>query len=224
MKLGSFFALLAVALCGAFTHAQEMEQKAEQCDGTCPLTAATKAEECDGTCPIAAAMNELPKMTYQVGTEATCCSKSAAELAKKHSQPIQFVVGKNTYKEKSAAMASLVTTTESYVNEFLTPCKCEVSGTTKIAGKTCNCPIDAGKKTELATAAAAKVSMSFAVGEKNCNCPMEAAKLATASGAEKVYVVGEEKTCCEMTARLNLARAKYKAAVAALSAAEKSGT
>ncbi len=45
---------------------------------------------------------------------------------------------------------------------------------------------------------------------------MEAATLAKSSGAKKEFVVAGEKTCCEMTARLNLARAKYKAAVEAL--------
>jgi hypothetical protein len=34
------------------------------------------------------------------------------------------------------------------------------------------------------------------------------------------YVIGEEKTCCNMTARLTLAKAKYKAAVTALVAAD----
>jgi hypothetical protein len=35
-----------------------------------------------------------------------------------------------------------------------------------------------------------------------------------------LFVVGEEKTACNVTARLNLARAKYKAAVVALMKAD----
>jgi hypothetical protein len=174
--------------------------------------------ECQGECPIAAAMESLPKMTYKVGEEATCCSESAAELAKKSEMPIHFVVGEETFEAKEAAFTALVEQTETYVNEFITPCKCEVSGKTKIAGKACDCPVEAGKTSELVQAAANKVQMTYAVGEKTCNCPMEAAKLVEASGAKKEFVVAGEKTCCEMTARLNLARAKYKAAVEVLAA------
>lgn len=177
--------------------------------------------ECQGQCPVTKAMGDLPKMTYKVGEEVTCCSQSAAALAKKSEQPVHFVVGKKSFENKEAAYTSLVEQTESFVKEFITPCKCETSGVTKIAGKACNCPVEAGKTSELVKTAAAKVQMTFAVGEKTCNCPMEAAKLAKTSGAKKEFVVAGEKTCCEMTARLNLARAKYKAAVEALAAATK---
>ncbi len=210
MKIKStLFALLALAVLTCGVQAQEMQEK---------------SAECEGECPIAAAMGELPKMTYKVGEEATCCSESAAALAQEHSLPIHFVVGENTFEEKEAAVASLVEVTEAYVNDFITPCKCEVSGTTKIAGTACNCPIKAGETTQLVKAAADEVQMTYAVGETECNCPKKAAALADASDAEKMYVVGEEKTCCEMSARLNLARAKYKAAVQALAANEKAGS
>ena len=64
--------------------------------------------------------------------------------------------------------------------------------------------------------AMAKVKFTYLVGEKECNCPVEAGRLAKESGKEKLFVVGEEKTCCEKTARLSLARAKYKAAIQAI--------
>ena len=176
--------------------------------------------ECQGQCPIAKAMGELPTMTYKVGEETTCCSESAAALAKKSEMPIHFVVGEKTFEEKEAAYTSLVEQTEAFVNDFITPCKCETSGVTKIAGKSCNCPVEAGNTAELVKAAAKKVQMTYAVGEETCNCPMKAAEMAKASGAKKEFVVAGEKTCCEMTARLNLARAKYKAAVEALAASQ----
>ncbi len=200
----NLFAMLAVACLVSFAVAQE-----------------ESSEKCEGQCPVAAAMNELPKMTYKVGEEATCCSESAAALAKKHDMPVHFVVGEETFEAKEAAFTSLVEQTEAYVNAFITPCSCEVSGTTKIAGKACNCPVEAGKRTELVKAAAEKVHMTYMVGEKACNCPNQAAALAKANNEEKVFVVGEAKTCCEMTARLNLAHAKYKAAVEALAASTK---
>lgn len=182
--------------------------------------AAQEKTECQGQCPIAKAMGELPKMTYKVGEEMTCCSESAAALAKKSEMPVHFVVGEKTYEAKEAAFTALVEQTETFVNDFITPCKCETSGVTKIAGKSCNCPVEAGNTAELVKAAANKVQMTYAVGEETCNCPMKAAEMAKASGAKKEFVVAGEKTCCEMTARLNLARAKYKAAVEALAATQ----
>ena len=206
MKIQSLLALLAVAAFGAFAQAQEVEKSEAQCDGECP---------------IAAAMGELPKMTYTVGEESVCCANAAAELAEESGDPIVYVVGENTFTEKEPAMVSLVETTEAYVDEFITPCKCDVSGVTKIAGQSCNCPVDAGNKAELVSTAVADVKMTYAVGEESCNCPNKAAALAKSTGEKEFYIVGEEKTCCEMTARLNLARAKYKAAVQALASADK---
>ncbi len=202
----SFLVMLAVVATFQVVSAQEAMQE---------------KTECQGQCPIATAMGDLPKMTYKVGEEMTCCSESAAALAKKSEMPVHFVVGEKTYEAKEAAFTALVEQTESFVNDFVTPCKCEVSGTTKIAGKACNCPVEAGKTAELVSAAAKNVQMTYAVGEETCNCPTKAAEMAKTSGAKKEYVVAGEKTCCEMTARLNLARAKYKAAVEALVATQK---
>ena len=55
---------------------------------------------------------------------------------------------------------------------------------------------------------------------KSAIVPTRATKLAKDSGKEKLFVVGDTKTCCEKTARLNLARAKYKAAVEAMLTAQ----
>ena len=168
-----------------------------------------------GECPISAAMASLPKMSYKVGEEATCCSHSAQALAEKHSAPIHFVVAETSYTEKSEAMTALVEKTEAMLAAYTTPCVCEKSGTTTIAGQTCSCPTMAAENTELVKAAVASVNLAYVVGDETCNCPMKAKELA-AGGAEMKYVVGGEETCCEMTARLNVARAKYKAVVEAL--------
>ena len=40
--------------------------------------------------------------------------------------------------------------------------------------------------------------------------------LAKETGKDKIFLVGSEKTCCNVDARVKLARAKYKAAVEAL--------
>jgi hypothetical protein len=45
--------------------------------------------------------------------------------------------------------------------------------------------------------------------------------LAKSTGSPKLFVVGKESTQCAVTARLNLARAQYKAMVEALAEAQK---
>ena len=214
------FALIATISLIGFAQAQsESKQSEAQPAAEMAKKEMVEKTECkEGVCPIATAMKELPQMTYKIGEESTCCSKSAAKLAEQHNLPIHYVVGKKTYEQKDEAYTSLVTETETFVNDFITPCKCETSGSTKIAGESCQCSVMAGEKAELVKSAVEKVNMSYLVGEKTCSCPHEADALAKSSEAEKQFVVGEEKTCCEKTARLNLARAKYKAAVEALAA------
>jgi hypothetical protein len=65
------------------------------------------------------------------------------------------------------------------------------------------------------------VQLAYQIGDQKCQCPTQAATLAKQTGETKFFLVGEEKTECEVTARLNLARAKYKAAVEALVEAQK---
>jgi len=189
------FALVATVSLIGFAQAQSDSKQSETQNAEMAKKEMVEKTQCEGgVCPLAAAMKELPQMTYKIGEESTCCSKSAAKLAQEHSLPIHFVVGETTFEKKEEAYTSLVEKTETFVNDFITPCKCEVSGSTKIAGESCNC------------------------GDKTCSCPHEADALAKNTEAEKFFVVGEEKTCCEKTARLNLARAKYKAAVQAVAA------
>lgn len=184
--------------------------------GTAEATCCSKDGEGCKSCPIEQAMAGLPEMSYEVAGESTCCSKSAASLAESKSAPIHYVVGDDKFETKQAAYTSLIEQTEAMVNEFVTPCKCEVSGTTTIAGTKCNCPVKAGETAELVKTAVEGVQLSYAVGDEMCNCPTKAAEMAKSGGVEKMFVVSGEKTSCEMTARLNLARAKYKAAVAAV--------
>ena len=231
MKSMFTLAALVAFVLSSFSAVDAQETSAEKCT-KCPASSTTTVAKtstdektcCDkegscSTCPVSIAMAKLPKMTYKVGTEATCCSKAAGEMAKKASAPIHYVVGKKVFEEKEKAYVSLVESTEAMVKEFMTPKKCEKSGTTTIAGESCGCSVMAGKKAELVKAAADKVTVSYKVGKETCNCPTHAGELAKKSGEKMTYVVAGEETCCSMTARLNTARAKYKAAVQALVAA-----
>ena len=177
------------------------------------------ASACSG-CPIEAAMAKLPTMTYLVGDESTCCSKSAAKLAEKHDMPVKYVVAKKTFEDQGKATLALAETTEKFVKAFATPAKCEESGKFTVAGKELCCEVMAGQRARLAGSAMEKVAMTYLVGEKKCACPNEAAAIAKSSGVDQVYLVAGEKTCCSIDARLKLARAKYRAAVEALAKAD----
>jgi hypothetical protein len=172
-------------------------------------------------CPITKAMNDLPKITYQVGAEEVCCAEAAATLAEKNKTPIVYRVGKQSFDNEPSAMTALVEVTEKFVNDFATPCKCDVSGTTTVAGKEVCCEASAAETAKIVAAAMKKVEMTYLVGEKKCNCPVEAAALAKQTGEKQVFIVDGQPTCCSTTARLKLAHAKYKAAVEALAAGQK---
>lgn len=219
----NFVALLALVVISTHVVAQETSSEAK-CS-KCPAQAtsvATQATDDSATCPVAAAMAKLPKMTYKVGDESTCCAESAKALAEKSSLPITYVVADKTFDDSEKAFVSLVEQTESFVNDFVTPCTCQDSGVHTVAGKSCNCPVEAGKNAELVKAAVDKVQMTYVVGKESCCCEAMAKEKAQKAGEQVSYKVGdEEPTCCSMTARLNLAQAKYKAAVQAVLAAEK---
>jgi hypothetical protein len=185
-------------------------------------SAACSASSCDASkgCPIAAAMAKLPKISYAVGEKKTGCPDAAAKMVKESGGHIHFCVGDTEYDSKSEAQAALLTATEKFVSNFAKPHTCPASGNVTLAGQTQSCEKSAAHTAKLLQDAMAKVKFSYAVGDEECHCPTKAARLAKDSGKEKLFVVGETKTCCEKTARLNLARAKYKAAVEAMVTAQ----
>lgn len=189
-----------------------------KCCGTCGGTCTDKAVAVTDVkeCPIAAAMKQLPQMTYVVGDQKTCCPKSAAELAKKSDAKMMFVVADKEFGKQADAHLALVKATETFVSSFVEPKVCEKTGTCTVAGKKACCPNTAAATSKMLKTAMGKVKMSYVVGDKTCGCPVQAKQLAKDSGNITEYVVSGEKTCCDVTARLNLARAKYKAAVEAM--------
>lgn len=172
------------------------------------------ASKCQG-CPVEAGMAQLPQLTFVVAGEATTCNKHASKLAEESDSKIQFAV-QQTFDSKQQAMQVMVKLTEAMVDDFATPSTCEKSGTTTVAGQKMHCSKSAAKIASDVREAMRTVKVSYEVGEKTCHCPNEAASVAKATGAEKLFVVNGEKTSCELTSRLNLARAKYRAAVQTL--------
>lgn len=187
----------------------------KKCDKECNLA---KGECSD--CPVSKAIAALPKITFAVGDERTCCNDSAKALAKKLEKDIQFVVAEKSYCCPNEAKVALVAETKRFVADFAKPKVCEASGTTTVAGKKVCCEALAAETTKLVKGAMDKVEMAYLVGGKECHCPVEAKTLAEKSGEPTVFVVAKEKTQCKVTAELELARQKYIAAVKALASSE----
>lgn len=207
-KLG----LMAMALISAGSALRASDPKADGAKAKCDAACAADA----GTCPVTAGMDKLPKLSYMVGTKSLCCEESAKATAAQTAAKVEYVVGTEKFDCPDKAFASLVTQTEKFVSAFATPSTCSVSGTTTIAGECLTCSVAAGEVATKVKKAMDSVAISYKVGDKSCSCPVEAKALATAKSAKTLFVVGTDETECEQTARLNLARAKYKAALMAM--------
>jgi hypothetical protein len=205
-KLG--FMVLALASAASTVHADDSKGK---CDGVCAT---------ESTCCITDGMAKLPKISYLVGEEALCCEESAKSVAASAKAKVVYVVGEEKFDSSEKAFVSLVDQTEKFVSAFATPSTCKISGTTTIAGESMTCSVKAGEVATKVKNAMDSVAISYKVGDKTCNCPVEAKALASSKKAKTLFVVDNEETECEHTARLNLARAKYKAALVAMAPAK----
>ena len=185
------------------------------------MVTTTEGDASEGVCPVTLAMAQLPQLSYTVGEQQVCCEKMAGDLATKEAAAVHYVVAEKTFETKQAAMTALVDQTESMVDAYIKPKTCEVSGATTVAGKACSCPVETAARTKAVEEAAKLVSMKYMVDGQEAACVNCAGARAKETGKPVEYVVAGQATTCEMTARLNLARAKYKAAVEAAVALEK---
>jgi hypothetical protein len=144
-------------------------------------------------------MEKLPKMTFAVASEKVCCAEMADKLAAEHNAPVRYVVADKEYQCKQSAMAALVEQTESFV-----------------AGTSTSCQVQAEQRATAVKSAVDRVTMCYSVGGEQTTCSNDAEAKAKEKNVPVEYVVGDQKTTCSMTARLNLARAKYQAAVSAV--------
>ena len=196
--------------------AEKTSTDAKECTGKCATGEGTCEKCASGECPIAAAMEKLPKLTFMVGTEETCCNASAESIAKEKHLPVIFVVGEKKFEKQAEAMSALADSTEAFVNDFTAPHTCNVSGKTSLAGAEMTCSEQAGKIALAMKEAMQTIAISYKVGDKSCDCPNEAKTLAAKSGAATEFVVGEECTSCPIDARIKLAKAKFRAALEAM--------
>jgi hypothetical protein len=141
-------------------------------------------------------------------------------MAEKAKAEIHYVVAGEEFCCKEKAFTALVEKTETYVNDFITPHKCEKSGATSLAGASIACSTAAAKQTEVVVNATKDIKVGYQVGEHKACCANGAKALAEKHKAPIEYVVNGEKTGCELHARLMVAQAKYAAAVKAMAASQ----
>ncbi|MCC7292528.1 MAG: hypothetical protein IT449_10760 [Phycisphaerales bacterium] len=202
--------------------------------GCCAGMASAKAEGCPKTAMCDKTLASMPKMMYRVGEKELCCPNGAGEEAKTSGKPIQYVVAGEVFAAEGDAKVKLVSAVETYNTDLLTmqfsagsECfKCPVTAeeAAKKAGaamkyRTAGMDFDSKEKAvqalEAAKKAAGEVKLAAFVGDKEFGCCVEAGKVAKETGKEVTYVVGDQKTCCEITGKLNFAMAKAKAIVSA---------
>lgn len=85
-----------------------------------------------------------------------------------------------------------------------------------VAGRIFECKDEAEKTAKLVSVAMEKVKMSYRVDGKDFCCDKMAGAACKTTGKDMTFVVGETETPCQVTARIELDKAKVAAAVKAL--------
>lgn len=180
--------------------------------------------------------SDMPKLAYKVGDKTVTCPVEAKSLAAANeTTPVRYVVGGKEYTDQLEANKAYATVLTSYMSDMLTvreaaaveAKKCPVSGSTIEAAKPARFELAsytfenrpaAEKAAAAARDAASKVTMSYAVAGKTFHCSDEAKKACT--GDTKVeYVIGDVKSCCDVLASVELAKARITAANQVLASA-----
>lgn len=241
-------ASVALAQCGAKAEATA------QSDGksaTCSRDKAAYAKD-GAKCSDKALAACMPKMAYKVGDKTVCCPKEASELAAGKDADIHYVVAEKEYADKAEALKAYetvlnerlatMTTVRYAVNGKCVACPNAAAALAKDSGDKVKYQVaayvfaDQATAEQAATAARAaseKVTMTKVVDGKEYTCTKSATacgskgegkELARAEGKTCEYKVGDTKSCCPLTAEVELAKARIQAAYDAVrQIAEKDG-
>ena len=191
------------------------EEVAKKCEAECKVAAKS---DC-ASCPLTAAMDALPKISYIIAGEASTCANSATAAADAGKEVKYVVAGKELCCPTAAKTAHLEAV-ETFVASFASTHACEASGKTFVGNKGYDCSEHATAMASVAKTAMEGVKTTHLVGDKEFCCPTAAGEEAEKASAKVTYVVADQKTECATTNRMNLAVAKYKAAVLAIAKAE----
>lgn len=191
------------------------EEATKPCEKECKTVAKS---ECDA-CPIAKAMEALPKMSYIIAGEASACAKSASTAAEAGKE-VKYVVAGKELCCPTTAKDNHIQSVETFVSTFASTHTCDASSKTYVGNKGYDCNQHASTVAAVAKKAMDGVKTVHLVGDKEICCPNAASEAAEKKGTTVTYVVAEEKTQCAKTNRMNVAVAKYKAAIQAIAQAE----
>lgn len=201
------------------------------CDKPCHGKGATTAssEGCPKAKRIQAVLAAMPALKYRVNGEVTGCSKSAESMAKKTGKPIEYLVGEDVLTDRGEANARLIALLEKEAEtlqsmQFVAGGKCHRCPVTakdvaKKAGSTVAYRVggvDFEKKEDAEKALAsireslASVRMEYKVDGKTYGCSKTAGAKCKKNGKKLTYVIGDEETICEKTAKLMLTEAKVR--------------
>lgn len=196
----------------------------------CPLTGEPiKDEDCPLSKKKSAILSALPSLKYRVDGEMIGCSKTAAAMAKKSGNSIEYVVGDTVFFEQGEAVAKLASLIDSEAEsmrslQFVAGGKCHrCPMTAKSVAKSSNTDVkyrvggvdfekksDAEKALDAIAEAVAKVSMRYKVDGKTYGCDKTAGEKCKKTGKYMSYVIGDQETDCRTTAQLMLAEARVR--------------
>jgi hypothetical protein len=205
----------------------------KSCSKNCAKLASEKSEGCPIRAKADAVLSSMPKITYQIGEEKTCCGKTAAK-AKEEGKVVKYWIADESFETEGEAKTRLVSLLEADMEQMQTV-QYSVDGKTvgcpksashmaqqcgskvsyRVAGFDFDSQEQAEKAVKLVKAAADDVKMTYKVGDKAFHCDKMAGAECTHSGKKMHYVVGEEETPCAETAKLILTEAKAQAMVEA---------
>lgn len=220
----------------------------KSCDGTAAATSlvsntdgASCTTTCDGSAktPAVSLVSFMPKMTYNVAGENTCCPKAAAAMASEKHDQIHYVVNNVSYDTKAEAMGAHMKQLNAYMMDlvriqYAVDGECVACPTAakelasaceskkmqyKVGPATFDSAEAAIAASVMAYNAAHNVSMTYAVGDETTTCSVSAKEMAQKANCSVEYVVNGQRTNCAKTAGYLKTVASVESALKALEAA-----
>lgn len=187
-----------------------------------------------GDSRVDAILASLPKVTYRVGDETTCCEKTAEKMAEKSGKPLHYVIGDEVLDSHCAAEVRLAELLEKELEQLaslqfavgeeavhcpVTARKLAAKNGGKLAYRVAGVDFEdqtrADQAVKLVANALDEVKISYKVGDDTFCCDKMAGMKAKATGKPMSFVVAGEETTCEKHAKMLLMQAKARAAIQA---------
>jgi hypothetical protein len=169
----------------------------------------------------AAQLASMPKMMYRVGDVRTCCKESATAKAEETGKPMYYVVEGEIYSDYGEAAESLTKALHAKAAEMrqvsyvagdkavhcpMTAAKLAKSSGTEVKYRVAGVDFDTMEAAQAAAKRAEEAVSKLHMSYKADGAKVPCHKSAKAAGKKVTFVVGDEETCCEKTARLKMAQ------------------